>query len=101
MPSPYATRVPVAREFQTLMAKYQPDKVASYASVESFIAAKILVEAIRRSGTEPTRQKIITQLEKLHNYDVGGFRVSFSPEIRAGSKFVEVTVIGEGGRLLR
>jgi branched-chain amino acid transport system substrate-binding protein len=101
MPYPYATRVPVAREFQTLMAKYQPDKVVSYASMESFIAAKILVEAIRRSGTEPTRQKIITQLEKLNNYDVGGFRVSFSPENHAGSKFVEVTVIGQGGRLLR
>jgi ABC-type branched-subunit amino acid transport system substrate-binding protein len=101
MPYPYATRVPVVREFQTLMAKYQPDKVISYASMESFIAAKILVEAIRRSGTEPTRQKVISQLEKLDNYDVGGFRVSFSPTNRAGSRFVEVTVIGQDGRLLR
>lgn len=101
MPYPYSTRAPVAREFQTLMARYQPDKVVSYASMESFIAAKILVEAIRRSGADPTRAKIMSQLEKMNSYDVGGFKVSFAPDNRVGSKFVEVTVIGRDGRLLR
>lgn len=101
MPFPYSTLVPVAREFQSLMAKYQPDKVVSYASMESFIAAKILVEAIRRSGADPTRAKVISQLEKMSSYDVGGFKVSFSPTNRVGSKFVEVTVIGRDGKLLR
>lgn len=101
MPYPYSTLAPVAREFQTLMAKYQPEKVVSYASIESFIAAKILVEAIRRSGADPTRSKVISQLEKMNSYDVGGFKVSFSPDNRVGSKFVEVTVIGRDGKLLR
>ncbi len=101
MPYPYSTLAPVAREFQSLMAKYQPDKVVSYASMESFIAAKILVEAIRRSGADPTRSKVINQLEKMSSYDAGGFKVSFSPENRVGSKFVEVTVIGRDGKLLR
>ena len=101
MPYPYSTQTPVAREFQTLMAKYQPDKVISYASMESFIAAKILVEAIRRSGADPTRAKVIGQLEKMSSYDAGGFRVSFSPQNHVGSKFVEVTVIGRDGKLLR
>ena len=69
--------------------------------MESFIAAKILVEAIRRSGADPTRQKITTQLEKMNSYDVGGFKVSFSPQNHVGSKFVEVTVIGRDGKLLK
>lgn len=101
MPYPYSTLAPVAREFQMLMKQYQPEKVVSYASMESFIAAKILVEAIRRSGGNPTREKVIAQLEKMNSYDAGGFKVSFSPENRVGSKFVEVTVIGPGGRLMR
>lgn len=101
MPYPYSARVPVVREFQTLMAKYQPDKVISYASIESFIAAKILVEALRRSGPDLTRQKVITQLDRMNNYDVGGFRVTFAPDNHTGSKFMEVTVIGRDGRLLR
>lgn len=101
MPYPYSTLVPVAREFQTMMAKYQPGKVVSYASMESFIAAKILVEAIQRSGADPTRQKIVAQLDKMNLYDAGGFKVSFSPDNHVGSKFVEVTVIGRDGKLLR
>jgi ABC-type branched-subunit amino acid transport system substrate-binding protein len=69
--------------------------------MESFIAAKILVEAIQRAGADPTRQKIITQLDKMNSYDAGGFKVSFSPDNHVGSKFVEVTVIGRDGKLLR
>lgn len=101
MPYPYSPLVPAAREFQTLIKDYHPEKVVSYASMESFIAAKILVEAIRRSGADPTRQKIMIQLDKMNSYDVGGFKVSFSPQNHTGSKFVEVTVIGRDGKLLR
>jgi branched-chain amino acid transport system substrate-binding protein len=101
MPFPYSPNLPVAREFQQMMAKYQPGKTISYASMESFIAAKVLVEAIRRSGGNPTREKVIAQLEKLVDYDVGGFKVSFGPANRVGSRFVEVTVIGPSGKLMR
>lgn len=101
MPYPYSARIPVVREFQTLMAKYQPDKVISYASIESFIAAKIMVEALRRAGSEPTRQKVIAQLDRMNNFDTGGFRVTFAPDNHTGSRFMEVTVIGRDGRLLR
>lgn len=101
MPYPYSSKVPVAHEFQQMMAKYQPGKTVSYASMESFIAAKILVEAIRRTGGNPTREKVISQLEKMSNHDVGGFKVSFGPDNRVGSRFVEVTVIGPDGKLMR
>ena len=37
----------------------------------------------------------------MNNYDVGGFRITFSPDNHVGSHFVEVTVIGRDGRLLR
>lgn len=101
MPFPYSPMQPVVREFQELMAKYQPGKTISYASIESFIAAKVLVEAIRRAGPEPTRQKVLAQLDAMTDYDVGGFHVNFGPGNRVGSRYVEVTVIGPGGRLIR
>ena len=101
MPFPYATQMPVVREFQQMMAKYQPGKTLSYASIESFIAAKVLVEAIRRSGGNPTREKVAAQLEKLNDYDAGGFMIKFGPGNRVGSRFVEVTVIGPNGKLMR
>ena len=83
-----------------MMAKYHPGKVVSYASMESFISAKILVKTIQRSGADPTRQKIMAQLDKMNSYDAGGFNVSFSPDNHVDPKFVEVTVIGHDGKLL-
>jgi branched-chain amino acid transport system substrate-binding protein len=101
MPFPYAASTPVVREFQALMAQYAPDKTVSYASIESFVGAKVLVEALRRAGNQPTREKVMRSLQDLRSYDAGGFKVGFTPTNRIGSRFVEVTVIGQGGRLLR
>lgn len=101
MPFPYTPTTPIAREFRQAMATYAPDKYVSHASMESFVAAKVLVEAIRRAGPNPTRQKVIAALDKLKSYDLGGFRIGFSPDNHQGSTFVEITVIGQNGKLRR
>ena len=44
---------------------------------------------------------MLRALETISNYDVGGFTVSFSASNRVGSRYVEVTVIGRNGTLLR
>jgi ABC-type branched-subunit amino acid transport system substrate-binding protein len=101
MPFPYSPSAPVVREFHALMKQYAPDKVISYASIESFIAAKVMVEALRRSGPEPSRERVLAALQNMREYDVGGFKIGFGPDDRVGSRYVEVTVIGRDGRLLR
>jgi ABC-type branched-subunit amino acid transport system substrate-binding protein len=101
MPFPYTATMPVVREFHSLMKQHAPGKVISYASMEAFIAAKVMVEALRRAGPNPTREKVLKSLEGMRDYDTGGFTVSFSPQTRVGSNFVEVTVIGPGARLIR
>lgn len=101
MPYPFVPTTPVAREFLAAMKQYQPDQVVSYTSMESFIAAKVMVEALRRAGPDAGRERIAAALEGLRDYDVGGFMIGFGPGQRVGSKYVEVTVIGAEGRLLR
>jgi hypothetical protein len=61
----------------------------------------VLVEGLRRAGSEPTRAKVMAALETLHNFDLGGITVSYGPRERVGSNFVEVTVIGSDGKLLK
>ncbi|WOB09757.1 ABC transporter substrate-binding protein [Piscinibacter gummiphilus] len=103
MPFPYnmASPVPVVREFHAAMKQYQPTKTVSYASMEGFIAAKVLVEAVKRSRADPSRERILQNLADMRDFDTGGFKVNFGGDNRVGSRFVEVTVIGSGGRLLR
>lgn len=101
MPYPYSPAMAIVNEYQQLMAKYASGKEHSYTSLEEFIGAKVLVEGLRRAGPNPTREKVINALASLRKYDVGGFVVSFSPDNRIGSRFVEVTIIGKNGVLAR
>lgn len=101
VPYPFGANKPVVREYQTLMQKYAPGQALSYTSFEEFLGAKVLVEGLRRAGPAPTRTKLVKALEGMGNYDLGGTRVQYSPTNRIGSRFVEVTVIGGSGKLLR
>lgn len=101
MPYPYSATIAIVKEYQQAMKKYAPGTEFSYTSFEEFVGAKVLVEGLRRAGPNPTREKVIHALETLQAFDTGGFTVRFSPTNRIGSRFVEVTVIGQDGRLLR
>ncbi len=101
VPYPFMANLPVIREYQTLLRKYAPGQAITYTSFEQFLGAKVLVEALRRAGPAPTRAKVIRSLETMGAYDMGGITVNYSPTNRVGSKFVEVTVIGGSGKLLK
>jgi ABC-type branched-subunit amino acid transport system substrate-binding protein len=100
VPYPFVPSMPVLNEYHAIYvrgARAEP----SFTSLEAFIAAKVLVEGLRRAGPQATREKLVAALENLGSYDVGGITVSYSPDRRSGSKFVELTVIGRDRRILR
>lgn len=101
VPYPYMPNLPVIREYQDLLKKYAPNQHVNYTSFEQFLGAKVLVEALRRAGPKPDRAKVIKALEGLNPFDLGGITVSYSPQNRVGSRYVEVTVIGSTGKLLK
>jgi ABC-type branched-subunit amino acid transport system substrate-binding protein len=101
VPYPFSANKPVVHEYQTLMRTYGAGQAISYTSFEEFLGAKVLVEGLRRAGPAPTRAKLVKALESIDNFDLGGTRVSYSANSRIGSRFVEVTVIGASGKLLR
>ena len=101
VPYPYRPLLPVVREYQQLLKQYAPEAEVNYTSFEQFLGAKVLVEALRRSGPAPTRAKVVKALESLRSFDLGGITVGYSPTNRVGSRYVEVTVIGANGRLMK
>ena len=100
MPYPFNDTTPVVREYQRLMQGVKSTNCSCY-GIEAYITAKVMVEAIKRSGKDLTREKLVQTLEGMSNFDLGGFRVSFTANERAGSRFVDLTVVGSGGRVLR
>lgn len=101
VPYPYQPQLPVVREYQALLKKYAPEAEINYTSFEQFLGAKVLVEALRRAGPAPSRAKVVKALESLQSYDLGGITLGYSPTNRVGSRYVEVTVIGRNGRLMK
>jgi branched-chain amino acid transport system substrate-binding protein len=101
MPFPWNLATRVVKEYQQLLSASTGKQDYSFTSLEGFIAAKVLVEGLRRTGNDLTREKFIAAMEQMRDYDVGGYAVSFSPNDHNGSKFVELTVIGKDERFLR
>jgi ABC-type branched-subunit amino acid transport system substrate-binding protein len=66
--------------------------------LEGYIAARALVEAIRRAGKEPSLPKLRKAIEGISEWDMGGFRVSFDGS-RTGSKLVELSLIDSIGKI--
>jgi len=93
VPPPTQRSIPVVREYQDAIAKHIGKKEFSFTSLESYISAKITVEALKRAGQKPTRESFMQALDNMKQFDAGGYSVSFSPTNHNGSSQVEVTVI--------
>jgi ABC-type branched-subunit amino acid transport system substrate-binding protein len=100
VPFPWGLAVPVVREYQRLSAK-AGNKDYNFSAIEGFVVAKVFVEGLQRAGRNLTREGFVGAMEKMQNVDVGGFFVGYSPTNHAGSKFVDLTIIGRDGKFLR
>ena len=99
-PSPYKISSRLAKDFTDAVAKTDKLEVpVSYAMMEGYIAAKVIVEAVRRQGARPTREGIVTALDGMDNFNLGGYVVGFKPGMRSGSKFVELSIISGAGKI--
>jgi branched-chain amino acid transport system substrate-binding protein len=101
VPFPWNLGIPIVKEYQMVMTMETGKSEYSFLTLESYLSARILVEGLRRAGRDLTREKLIAALETIHDEDFGGFRVNFSRTDHGASKFVELTVIGKDGQILR
>ncbi|MGE5791527.1 MAG: ABC transporter substrate-binding protein [Bacteroidota bacterium] len=101
VPFPWFDATPVVREYREALKAHAPSAQLSFSSLEGFINAKVLVEALRRADRKLTRESLLAALESMRDYDVGGLTVSFSAKSHEGSRFVDVVVVGADGKFVR
>jgi ABC-type branched-subunit amino acid transport system substrate-binding protein len=71
--------------------KYVPQRY-SFISLEGYVNARVVVEAVRRAGSTPTRQSFRQALESLKAFDLGiGAPLTFGPERHQGLDSVYFT----------
>jgi ABC-type branched-subunit amino acid transport system substrate-binding protein len=100
VPFPFSGVLPIAREYQALLKKYQPDAAPTVTGMEGYIYGKVLVESLRRAGPKASRESLTKALEG-RPFEMGGYIISFAPGNHEGSHFVELTMIGRDGKLIR
>ena len=99
VPLPQSQSVPIVNDYTKALKDFAPKAQPSSLSLEGYIAAKVLVEGLKRAGANPNRQTLLTALEGMRNVDLGGFVINFAGPNRRGSDFADVTIIGPGGRV--
>jgi len=99
VPYPWNDTIGIVREYHKALGK-QKDKY-SYYGLEGYITARLVAEGIKKMGKDVTREKLVATLEGFQNFDLGGFKVSYGPNNRLGSRFVELTVVGSGGKVIK
>ena len=96
VPPPRSMSVPVVREYTAAIEN--SDESPSYESLEGFIAAKVLAEAVRRGGRGPDLQKTLTA---MRSYDVGGLWLNLRARPRENMASIDLISITADGRTIR
>jgi branched-chain amino acid transport system substrate-binding protein len=102
MPFPFSAATPLAGEFLAAGQGAWNDAFSpNYSAMEGYVAARVLVEGLRRAGTVPTPESLVTGLETMRELNLGGFFVDFSPQKHVGSRFVDLTILTSEGKVRR
>ena len=93
------TDLPTVKLYREALQKYMGNTTPSFVSLEGFVDAMVLTQALEHAGRNLTREKLVAAIESLRSDDVGLGRKSlltFSPSNHKGFDVVYTTVIQQG-----
>jgi branched-chain amino acid transport system substrate-binding protein len=86
-------------EYKNALAKYFPGESPDYVSLEGYVAANVLIQALKRTGPQLDTERLIDVLENTHNLDLGlGAPLGFDRAEHQASHKIWGTAIDDGGR---
>lgn len=98
LPPPTASHLKFIAAYRADMAAHQPKAELNYTSLEGYLAARVLLEGLKRAPAE-TPAKVTTALESLQRFDLGGYEITFSSKNHDGSRYVNTGVVDRSGSL--
>jgi ABC-type branched-subunit amino acid transport system substrate-binding protein len=89
----------VVLEYKTALAKYFAGEAPDYVSLEGYVAANVLIQALKRTGPQLDTEKLIDNLEAMRNLDLGlGSSLNFGRAEHQASHKIWGTAIDENGK---
>jgi branched-chain amino acid transport system substrate-binding protein len=99
VPYPFRPTTPLTRSYHAAMEA--ADVPVDYDHFFGYLNIQVVLEGLKRAGRSVTPQKLVTALEGMRATDLGGYQVDYSPTNHHGSRFVELVMVGPGGRYIR
>jgi branched-chain amino acid transport system substrate-binding protein len=89
----------VVLEYKNALAKYFPGEAPDYVSLEGYISANVLIQALKRAGPQVDTEKLVDSLEGMRDLDMGlGSPLSFGRAEHQASHKIWGTALDENGR---
>ncbi len=99
VPSPWERKSAIAREYQDTFARRRPGQPFSYGSLEGYLTAKALVQALQLAGPNPTRESFVQGLYSAGRIDLGdGLRAGYAPGDHTGLTLVDLAIVTRQGK---
>jgi branched-chain amino acid transport system substrate-binding protein len=94
VPSPWDTSLPVVASYQRSIAG--ANAKPGFVSLEGYIVGRLVADALKRIGGEPTREKLLDAVMQAP-FDLGGVTLRYSPTNNQGSDQVYFTILQADG----
>jgi branched-chain amino acid transport system substrate-binding protein len=89
----------IVLEYKNALAKYFPGEAPDYSSLEGYISANVLIQALKRAGPQFDTEKLVDVLENTSNLDLGlGTALTFGRGEHQASHKVWGTALDESGK---
>jgi ABC-type branched-subunit amino acid transport system substrate-binding protein len=86
-------------EYKNAVAKYFPGENPGYGSLEGYLGASMLIQAMTRAGPQLDTEKLIDTLESMRNLDLGlGTPLSFGRAEHQASHKIWGTALDQNGK---
>jgi branched-chain amino acid transport system substrate-binding protein len=86
-------------EYKNALAKYFPGEAPDYVSLEGYVAANVLIQGLKSSGSQLDTEKLIDVLENTRNFDLGlGANLGFGRAEHQASHKIWGTALDDNGK---
>ena len=97
VPFPTAS-LPIVSAYRRALAAHAPKSSPGFVSLEGYLAGRLAIVGLERSGREPDRDRFVESLRRMEDIDLNGFRLRYGADDNQGSDAVFLTMIGADGR---
>src|SRR5262249_33954549 len=95
-PFPWDASIKAVADYQAALKALDPQAQPDFVSLEGYMAARLAIAALAKTGGEPTREALLKTIKETGAFDIGGVKMSYGAQ-GSGLGEVFMTVIQPDG----